>query len=432
MGLSSLIWRHPLRAMASLAFRRIEIAGLEHLAQHTVNIVVADCGGTWTGPLVLATKVPDAVAGIVVGSDANERKAADILGWHFVETNASGQDDYQAIDALVSGIQPALPRVSNLVIGGGSPDDLRRAALLAISLATKLRDESVRLIPASIQRVPDGVCRESLLVQLAHPITVSPLRVGQRWQKQQRMVELNRLIHDVHASLAVGSSDWEGICAWDAVYRLYRREQASAWPAGTSERMFKVLQDEPDGQRLAQRVTQWLKALEAVGLRPEELDTSVEQLPPNPPTVLAECLLLPLVLIGVPLFAGLGWAGRLLTRQMFGPSDKRAFTGLAVAAALFGCLFLGFVFATLAVHGVVAGIAAVTLIVGSAWITPRVLGYRAHAYSVLKRLLALGRRNKTHAWAWQERASLLEATRLLYARPHGDEAALFPKSLLDR
>ncbi len=432
MALSPRIAQHLLRTVAKLAFRRVEVTGLQHLSDSTIDIIVGDTAGRWTGPLLLAAALPVPCVGILDHLDAGTTTLARALGWIELTPKTSKNSGNEALDEALHIIRDTLVYRSKFVMVGGAFSDPIFASVLALSLATEFPDRTVRLIPAGVRRVSAHVGRESALVQLASPITVSALRIGQRWQKRQCAAELTRLVEESQAIMRVETDDWSALRAWDAICRLHRAQQLSGWSHGTSQRMFTLLQDEPDGQRLAARVQAWLDALESTGLRPSDLERSLDGIPSSQVHSALKLFLLPLVLVGIPLFAGVGWIGRTSTAQMFKDNDWPAWLILLLSNTFVALLFTAFCFALLAVKGAGYGALVSIFLITTGWVTYQTASQSLRPACIWNRLKNLGRRSRIYAWAWQERASLLESIRAVLTRPRGDDPPLFPRSLLER
>ena len=217
MALSPLIAQHLLRAVAKLAFRRVEVTGLQHLSDSTIDIIVGDTAGRWTGPLLLAAALPVPCVGMLDHLDTGTTTLARALGWIELTQQTSKNSGPESIDDALHIIRDTLIHRSKFVMVGRAFPDPTFASVLALSLATEFPDRIVRLIPAGVRRVSAHVGRESALIQLAAPITVSALRIGQRWQKRQRAAELTHLVEESQAIMRVETDDWSALRSWDDV-----------------------------------------------------------------------------------------------------------------------------------------------------------------------------------------------------------------------
>jgi len=415
---------------AHFAFQRIEATGIEQLGERSIDVIVADAPARWTGTVLTAAALPVASTGIVYDRSGQGNRISEVLQW--ITVSPEDDTELDVISSILPGLRMCLQRCSTLVLCGRTFPEPIFAAALALTLAEEYPDRVVRLIPAGVRRVVDPHERERVLVQLGASTQVNALRVGHKWQRRQRAAELTRLVEETQASMYISTDNWDALRAWDAVCRLHRRQQASGWNLGTSQRMYKLLVGEPDGQQLATRVQHWLNILDGAELRPSDLDRSVEHAPSSAIASTLEVLLLPLVLVGRPLYWSFQCVGRLSTPRMHDENEWTAWRTMFISNALMMVSLVLFSLVLGYVHGVLIGLICAAGLLASGWVTRRLASRGGWVNRVWGRLRTLRTRPQIHAWAWQERVSLLEAIQSVLGRPRGDDPALFPKTIFER
>jgi hypothetical protein len=417
---------------AQSAFQQVEVTGLEHSGDNSIDIIVGDSTAPWTGTLLIAATLPLPCTGLIYDVSGRGRGIAEALNWIKVADSSDYDSGFDLIDAILPQIKSRLSQRSTLVLCGRTFPDPTFAAALALTLAAEYSERAIRLIPAGIRRVVKPKAREQVLVQLGSATQVNALRVGHKWQRRQRAAELTRLVEESQAAMYVVTDDWNVLRSWDAICRLHRRQQVSGWSLGTSQKMYGLLVEEPDGQQLVTRVQNWLDALDGAELSPSDLDRSVKNEPFVHIRTLFEMLLLPLVIIGLPLFRGFYWVGRLSTKRMHDSTDWSAWRILFFSNVIMATSLLIFCLGVGSVHGWGYGGGTATLLLATRWVTRRIVGYERWPIRLWRRIRCIGARHQVHSWAWQERASLSETIQIVLSRPRGDDPPLFPKTIFDR
>ena len=138
-------------------------------------------------------------------------------------------------------------------------------------------------------------------------------------------------------------------------------------------------------------------------------------------------MLLPLVIIGLPLFRGFYWS-----RQAFNKAYARQHRLVGVAHSVFSNVIMAtslliFCLGVGSVHGWGYGGGTATLLLATRWVTRRIVGYERWPIRLWRRIRCIGARHQVHSWAWQERASLSETIQTVLSRPRGDDPPLFPE-----
>lgn len=399
-----------LRLLTGVFYRQIEVVGLENVPTDGPVIFAGNHPNSLHDPMLIIARSDRAVAFAAKDTLFENRFLRfflDHLGAVPVARRADhgdGADNSKSFDRLYEILGQG--RAMGIFPEGLSHDEAQLAKLktgaarIALGLADKRRDLTVRIVPSGLVYVHPKRFRSRVLLQFGPPITIGPAHIeaflaDPRAASRALTDELEQALR----VLTVNAEDWATVRVLDGVRRLYQPHPISLEQRAELTRRFNTvyptIKDEPAVQAIYARVEAWLDRLNAAGLGERDLDRGVG--PWTTAWHVARHLALvflwiPLAIPGLLVFVPLILSTRVLSPHVSPRRDVIATTKLVLGMLLMLAAIFGATTVATLWHGPLWGAAAFLLLCVSFYATLRVLE-RAHAMRrlviTLYRLLTL-------------------------------------------
>ncbi len=435
-----------LRLLTRVFYRQIEVVGLEHVPP--------------TGPLIFAGNHPNSLHDPMLIIARSERIVAFAAKDTLFESrflrfflhnlgavpvarradHGDGADNSKSFDALFAilgegramgifpeGLSHDAAQLSKLKTG---------AARIALGLAEKRRDLTVRIVPSGLVYVHPKRFRSRVLLQFGPPITVDEARIAAFTADPREASRALTADLDVALrALTVNAEDWETVRVLDGVRRLYQPKVVTLEQRAELTRRFNAvyptIRDEPVVKAIYARVEAWLDRLRSAGLSERDLDQGVGKLWASWHVVRHLALMflwIPLAIPGLVVFLPMILSTRILGPRVSPRRDVIATTKLVLGMMLMLGAMAAVTAATTLWRGPLWGAGAFVLLCASFYATLRVLERGTAMKRLLKTLHRLLTLDAELAALRQERAELrlVVADAVEKFRPAG-MTPLFPR-----
>jgi len=358
------LFRAFLRMLLDVFYRQIEVVGLEHVPNDGPVIFAGNHPNSLNDPMLIiarSSRVVHFMAKDTLFKSVFMRFFLHNLGAVAVARKTDhaegGGDNAAAFDAVFGILGEG--RAMGIFPEGLSHDEAQLsklktgAARIALGLAAKRKDLTVRVVPVGLVYVHPKKFRSRVLVQFGPPIAIDDAwREAYAKDEKAAVRQLTQDLDRAMRGLTVNAEDWETVRVLDGVRRLYQPNIITLEQRIELTRRFNTVyptvKDDPTVKAIYARVEVWLDSLRSAGLSERDLDDGIGRfglVTRVTGHLLLMFLWLPLAIPGMVLFIPL-----LLTIRIAGPRvsprrDVIATTKLVLGMVLTFMLFgaIGFV-----------------------------------------------------------------------------------------
>ncbi len=353
---------HFFRVALRVFFRRVEIVGLEHVPDDGPVIFCGNHPNSLLDPALITVscgRVVHFAASSMLFKSRLLRPILNAMGavpiHRRMDHGGAKVDNASAFDALFDVL--AKGRGMGIFPEGLSHDqsELQRlrsgAARIAIGLAARHPDQTVRVVPCGLYYSSRHRWRSSALVQFGPALVVdaATLEAHEAEPRDAARAFTERIDEGMRA-LTVNAADWDTIRVLDGVRRLYQPARISLHDrvelARRFNRVYPSLADQPAVRSLYDRVAAYLERLAELGLDDRDVRRpfTKAQLAGRLAQQLALTLVwLPLAILGSPFHAPVLLTLYLGSERLAPRKDAIATTKFLLGLLLLVVLYLGLV-----------------------------------------------------------------------------------------
>lgn len=385
------VLRAFLRLLTSVFYRHIEVVGLEHVPPSGPTIFAGNHPNSLHDPMLIIAR-----AGRIVAFAAKDTLFESRFLRFFLHNlgavpvarradHGDGADNSKSFDALFDILGKG--RAMGIFPEGLSHDEAQLAKLktgaarIALGLAERRRDLTVRIVPSGLVYVHPKRFRSRVLLQFGPPITIDEARIEAHLRDPREAARaLTADLETALRALTVNAEDWATVRVLDGVRRLYQPKVITLEQRAELTRRFNAvyptIKDEPTVKVIYARVEAWLDRLRNAGLSERDLDQGVG--PWWTAWTVARHLALmflwiPLAIPGLVIFLPMILGTRILGPKMSPRRDVIATTKLVLGMLLMFTAMFGATAAVVVWKGPLWGAGAFVLLCASFYATLRVL-----------------------------------------------------------
>jgi glycerol-3-phosphate O-acyltransferase/dihydroxyacetone phosphate acyltransferase len=279
-----------LRFLTRVFYRQIDVVGLEHVPAEGPVIFAGNHPNSLHDPMLII-----AYSGRIVHFAAKDTLFHSRFMRFFLHNlgavpvarkadHGDGADNSSAFDAMFAILGQG--RAMGIFPEGLSHDEAQLAKLktgaarIALGLAAKRPDLTVRVVPSGLVYVRPKRFRSRVLLQFGPPLTVTPEHlVLQAQDPREASRAFTQQLDVALRALTVNAEDWDTVRVLDAVRRLYQpkviRLEQRAELTRRFNAVYPTIKDEPTVRAIYARMEAWLDRLRNARLSERDLDDGV-------------------------------------------------------------------------------------------------------------------------------------------------------------